>query len=80
MVRDHVFLQVSLMKWEMKFGKKGKLTPLYIGPFEILERVRAIAYRLALPPEFSNMHPVFHVPMLNKYLSDPSHVIQPQVI
>ena len=68
------------MKGVMRFGKKGKLSPRYVGPFEILERVGAVAYRLALPPEFPNVHPVFHVSMLRKYLPDPSHVIQPQVV
>ena len=68
------------MKGVMRFGKKGKLSPRYVGPFEILERVGKVAYRLALPPNFPNVHPVFHVSMLRKYLPDPSHVIQPQVM
>ncbi|WRX25513.1 Reverse transcriptase domain - like 10 [Theobroma cacao] len=74
-VGDHVFLKVSPTKGVMRFGKKGKLSPRYIGPFEILERVGAVAYRLALPLDFSNIHPVFHVSMLRKYNPDPSHVI-----
>ncbi len=57
------------------FGKKGKLSPRYIGPFEILERVGPVAYRLALPPRLAGIHDVFHVSMLRKYISDPSHVI-----
>ncbi|KAJ8760544.1 hypothetical protein K2173_015211 [Erythroxylum novogranatense] len=60
----------------MRFGKKGKLSPRYIGPYEILERIRPLAYRLALPPELSQIHDVFHVSMLRRYRSDPSHVIQ----
>ena len=80
MLGDHVFLQVSLMKRLMRFGKKGKLIPRYIGSFEILERIGAVAYRLAVPPEFPNVYPVFHVSMLRKYLPNPSYVIQPQVI
>ncbi|XP_017972551.1 PREDICTED: uncharacterized protein LOC108661165 [Theobroma cacao] len=64
----------------MRFGKKGKLSPQYIGPFEILERVRAIAYRLAPPPDLSNIHPVFHVSMLRKYNPNPSHVIRYETI
>ncbi|CAM8929358.1 unnamed protein product [Rhodiola kirilowii] len=75
-VGDHVFLRVSLMKGVMRFGKKGKLSPRYIGPFEILERVGNVAYRLALPPTLSSMHPVFHILMLRKYISDPSHVLE----
>ncbi|CAM8926435.1 unnamed protein product [Rhodiola kirilowii] len=75
-VGDHVFLRVSLMKGVMRFGKKGKLSPRYIGPFEILERVGNVAYRLALPPTLSSMNPVFHILMLRKYISDPSHVLE----
>ena len=58
-----------------RFGKKGKLAPRYIGPFEILERVNTVAYRLALPPDLSQVHSVFHVSMLRKYIRDPLHVI-----
>ncbi|XP_017982350.1 PREDICTED: uncharacterized protein LOC108663265 [Theobroma cacao] len=67
---------VSLTKGVMRFGKKGKLSLRYIGPFEILERVGAVAYRLALPPDLSNICLVFHVSMFRKYNPDPSHVIQ----
>ncbi|XP_072080971.1 uncharacterized protein [Arachis hypogaea] len=79
-VGDQVFLRVSPMKGVMKFGKRGKLNPHYIGPFEILDRIGAVAYRLALPPELSMIHLVFHVSMLRKYLPDPSHVLAPQAI
>ncbi|CAM8905337.1 unnamed protein product [Rhodiola kirilowii] len=60
----------------MRFGKKGKLSPRYIGPFEILERVGNAAYRLALPSTLSSVHPVFHISMLRKYISDHSHVLE----
>ena len=63
------------MKGVMRFGKKGKLAPRYIGPFEIRERVGMVAYRLALSPDMSQVHPVFHVSMLRKYILDPSHVL-----
>ena len=64
------------MKGVMRFGKKGKLNPRFIGPFEILEKIGDVAYRLALPPELSNVHNVFHVSMLRKYVSDISHVLK----
>ncbi|MCF7184040.1 hypothetical protein L3H42_11115 [Corynebacterium sp. MC-13] len=63
------------MKGVMRFGRKGKLSPRFIGPFEILERVGEVAYRLALPPSLSSVHPVFHVSMLRKYVLDESHII-----
>ena len=75
-----MFLKVSLMKGVMRFGKKGKLAPRYIRPFEIRLRVGEVAYRLVLPPELSRIHPVFHVSMLRKYIFDPSHVLQPQAV
>ncbi|KAI3467946.1 hypothetical protein Pfo_024609 [Paulownia fortunei] len=63
------------MKGVMRFGKKGKLSPKYVGPFEILERVGDKAYRVALPPSLSTVHNVFHVSMLRKYISNSSHVL-----
>ncbi|XP_025665170.1 uncharacterized protein [Arachis hypogaea] len=68
------------MKGVMRFGKRGKLSPCYIGPFEILDRIGAVAYCLALPLELSMIHPVFHISILCKYLPDPSHVLAPQAI
>ena len=62
-IRDMVFIRVAPMKGVMRFGKKGKLSLRYVGPFEILERVGAFAYRLALPPALSRLHNVFHVSM-----------------
>ena len=59
----------------VRFGKQGKLSPRFIGPFEVLERVGAIAYQLALPPSLSGVHEVFHVSMLRKYTPDPAHVV-----
>ena len=59
----------------VRFGKRGKLSPRFIGPFEILERVGTIAYRLALPPSMSGVHEVFHVSMLRRYTPDPAHVV-----
>ena len=59
----------------VRFGKRGKLSPRFIGPFEILEKVGEVAYRLAMPPQLDRVHPVFHVSMLRKYEPDPSHVL-----
>ncbi|KAJ0978177.1 hypothetical protein J5N97_013651 [Dioscorea zingiberensis] len=64
------------MKGVLRFGKRGKLSPRYIGPFEILERVGTVAYRLALPPDLAQVHNVFHVSMLRKYLTDPTKIIE----
>ena len=79
-VGDHVFLKISPMKGVMRFRKKGKLTPRYIGPFEILDRVGNVSYRLALPPNFGHVHPMFHISMLRKYVPHPSHILQTQEI
>ena len=57
------------------FSKCGKLSPRFIGPFEILKRVGTVAYQLALPPSMSSIHEVFHVPMLRRYTPDPAHVV-----
>ncbi|XP_043687710.1 uncharacterized protein LOC122638924 [Telopea speciosissima] len=70
-----MFLLVAPMKGVMRFGKKGMLSPRYIGLFEILERVGNLAYRLALPPAMKNIHNTFHVSMLKKYVHDPSYTL-----
>ncbi|XP_073035222.1 uncharacterized protein [Primulina eburnea] len=72
---DRVFLKVSPFRGTVRFGMKGKLAPRYVGPYEILQRIGTLAYRLALPPSLSGIHDVFHVSMLRKYESDPSHVL-----
>jgi hypothetical protein len=77
---DKVFLKVSPMKGVMRFGKKGKLSPRFIGPYEILERIGKVAYRVALPPSLAGIHDVFHVSTLRKYEPNPSHVLQPEQI
>uniref|UniRef100_A0A1U7XEZ6 Uncharacterized protein LOC104238057 n=2 Tax=Nicotiana sylvestris TaxID=4096 RepID=A0A1U7XEZ6_NICSY len=75
-----VFLRVSPMKGVMRFGKRGKLSPRFRGPYEILDRVKAVAYRLALPPKLSFIHPVFHVSMLRKCISNSSQVLEAPTI
>ena len=74
-IGDHVFLKVMPKRGVVRFGKGGKLSPRFIGPFEILERIGVVAYRLALPPSMSGVHEVFHISMLQKYTPDPAHVV-----
>ena len=74
-VGDHVFLKVMPKRGVVRFGKRGKLSPRFIGPFKILERVGAVAYRLDLSPSMSGVHEIFHVSMLRKYTPDPAHVV-----
>ena len=57
------------MEEVLRFWKKRKLSPRFIGPYEVLERIRQVAYRLAHPPELAKLHDVFHVSMLRKYRS-----------
>ncbi|KAG8490817.1 hypothetical protein CXB51_013992 [Gossypium anomalum] len=79
-VGDKVFLKVSPWKKILRFGRKGKLSPRFIGPYEISERVGPVAYRLILPPYLDKIHNVFHVSMLRHYRSDPSHIIHPSEV
>ncbi|KAD6118909.1 hypothetical protein E3N88_10180 [Mikania micrantha] len=74
-VGDRVMLKVSPWKGVVRFGKKGKLAPRYVGPFEIIERIGPMAYRLRLPDELSGVHDVFHISNLKKCLADESLVI-----
>ncbi|KAK4253599.1 hypothetical protein QN277_010253 [Acacia crassicarpa] len=79
-VGDHVFLKVSPVTGIGRSIKAKKLTPRFIGPYEILERIGPVAYRIALPPHLSQVHDVFHVSQLKKYHPDPSHVIEPEEV
>ena len=74
-VGDHVFLKVMPKRGVVRFGKRGKLSSRFVGPFEMLERIGTVAYRLALPPNMSGVQEVFHVSMLRKYTPDPAHVV-----
>ncbi|XP_073139130.1 uncharacterized protein [Henckelia pumila] len=76
-VGEHVFLRVSPFRKVMRFGLKGKLLPRFIDPFEILENVGDVAYRLTLPPYLSGIHDVFHVSLLRQYVADESHILHP---
>ena len=79
-IGEKVFLKVSPWKKVMRFGKKGKLSSMFIGPYEVIEKVDPVAYRLALPPKLEKIHNVFHVSMLRRYRSDPSHVVSSETI
>ena len=79
-VGDKVFLKVSPWRKILRFGQKGKLSPRFIGPYEILKRVGPMAYRLELPSELDKLHDVFHVSMLRRYRSDESHILPVQEI
>ena len=72
---DYVFLTVMPKRGVVKFDKQGKLAPRYIGPFEVLERVGTVAYRLALSSSLLGVHEVFHVSMLRKYTPDLAHLV-----
>ncbi|KAK5771488.1 hypothetical protein PVK06_047692 [Gossypium arboreum] len=74
-VGDMVFLKVSPWKKNLRFGKKGKLSSRFIGPYRVLKRIGPVAYQLELPPELDRIHDVFHVSMLRRYRSDHSHVV-----
>ncbi|GJR40524.1 retrotransposon protein, putative, ty3-gypsy subclass [Tanacetum coccineum] len=73
---DRVFLKVSPGRGVRRFGLKGKLSMRFIGPFKILDRVGEVSYRLALPPQLSHVHNVFHVSLLRGYNYHPYHVVQ----
>ena len=71
-----MLLKVSPVKGVVRFGqKREKLSPRFVGSFEILERVRKVAYRFALPPQMLGVHNVFHISMLRIIVHDPSHKI-----
>ena len=74
-VGDRVLLKVSPWKGVVRFGKRGKLNPRYVGPFEIIEKIGKVAYKLNLPAELSGVHNVFHVSNLKKCLSDETLIV-----
>ncbi|WMV25481.1 hypothetical protein MTR67_018866 [Solanum verrucosum] len=74
-IDDWVYLKVSPMNGIMRFGKKGKLSPRYIGPYKISKRIGKVAYELELPQDLAAVHPIFHVSMLKKCMGDTSLII-----
>ncbi|KAJ0600344.1 putative nucleotidyltransferase, Ribonuclease H [Helianthus annuus] len=72
---DRVLLKVLLWKGVVRFGKRGKLNPHYVGQFEIIEKIGKVAYRLNLPKELSGVHNVFHASNLKKFLSDETLIV-----
>ncbi|KAK6160526.1 hypothetical protein DH2020_003907 [Rehmannia glutinosa] len=76
---DEIFMRLSPRKGMIHSRKGGKLSPRYIGPFKILERIGTVAYRLELPPKLAGMHNVFHVSRLKKYHRDPEHIIKDNI-
>ncbi|XP_070017392.1 uncharacterized protein [Nicotiana sylvestris] len=77
---DWVFLKVSPMKDIMWFGKKGKLSPRYVGSYRIIQKISQMAYKLELPPKMSLVHPVYHVSMLKKVVRDPLAIVPVETI
>ena len=79
-IDEKVFLKVSPWKKVMRFGKNGKLSPRFIGSYEVIEKVGQVVYRLALLPDLEKIHNVFHVSMLRRYRSDLTHVVSSETI
>ncbi|XP_057545924.1 uncharacterized protein LOC130824918 [Amaranthus tricolor] len=71
---DKVLLRVSPMKGVVRFGARRKLSPRFIGPYDIVEKVGKLAYRLALPNALGKVHDVFHISQLKRYVAASSHV------
>ncbi|XP_069154461.1 uncharacterized protein [Solanum lycopersicum] len=74
-VKYWVFLKVLPMKGIMRFRNKGKLSPRYIGPINLIQKIGMVAYYLDFPSELQAVHPVFHVSMLKKCIGDPSRIM-----
>ena len=79
-IGDWVFLKISTWTGVLRFGRRGKLSPRFIGPYEIVSKVGLVAYKLKLPPALSKIHDTFHVSMLRKYIPNPSHVMREQLV
>ena len=79
-VGDKVFLKISPWKGVIRFGRRGKLSPRFIGPYEVIERIGLVTYQLALPPILERVHNIFHVSILRKYRSNPTHILKEQPV
>ena len=77
---DVIFLKIKARKGVTRVEKKEKISPRFIKPFKILERIRKITYRLALSPDLASVHNIFHVSMLKKYIFNPSHILDQELI
>jgi hypothetical protein len=78
-VGEHVFLKVKAKRSSLRIGSFSKSTTRYCGPFEILEKIWPVAYMLAFPASM-RVHNVFHLSLLNKYVPDPNHIVDWNVI
>jgi len=75
-VGEHEFLRVTRITGVGRAFRSRKLSPKFLGPYQISRRIGPLAYEIALPPQFANLHPVFHISQLRKYVFDPSHVLE----
>ncbi|KAL0409458.1 UNVERIFIED_CONTAM: hypothetical protein Sradi_1880200 [Sesamum radiatum] len=75
---DKVYLKIFPTRGVIRFGRSGKLSPRYVGPYEVLEKLGEVAYRIALPPSLARVHNVFHVLQLRRYIPDSMHVLEPE--
>ena len=78
--RDHVFLRVAQTTGVGRALSSRKLSPKFLGPYQISRRIGPVAYEIALPPQLANLHPVFHVSHMRKYVFDPAHVLEAEDI
>ena len=77
---DWVYLKVSPIKGVVYFSKKGKWSPRYVSPYEVIKKVGKVAYELKLPSEINLVHLLFHVSMLRNYVSDPNAIVPLDVV
>jgi len=77
---DHVFLRVTQTTGVGRALRSKKLSPKFLGPYQIMRRIGLVAYKITLPPQLANLHPVFHASQLRKYVFDPVHVLEAEDI